>query len=200
MRFLATGRTSQPLRGENMFSSPAPWSRPAGSHVAYVGHTAHASAPCPAPHATTAVQARHAPHLAVPHADVVQAARACAPHPAYAYPSPVHQAAPRRSETPPALYVIGSFALMMLLAAVMSVLGSVAALALIEESERARDRRQQRRPRPQLRSAADGSRRRSGASRAGSPESAQTKNGALLDGTRRGAAKEGVVSYPSSAP
>ena len=41
---------------------------------------------------------------------------------------------PRRAPTPPALYVLGSFALMMVLAAMTSVLGSFAALALIDET------------------------------------------------------------------
>lgn len=87
-------------------SSPAPWSRPAGHHAPVV-HPVRAGAPF--------ANAAHA--YAQP------------PFPgAYAYPYP----GARRSETPPALYVLGSFALMLLLAAVMSVFGSVAALALIE--------------------------------------------------------------------
>jgi hypothetical protein len=40
-----------------------------------------------------------------------------------------------RSKTPPVLYVLVSFALMMLLAATLSVVGSVAALVLLDESE-----------------------------------------------------------------
>jgi len=40
---------------------------------------------------------------------------------------------PRRSSISPALYVVGSFALMMVLAAMASVLGSIAALALLDD-------------------------------------------------------------------
>ncbi|MBX3205620.1 MAG: hypothetical protein KF764_11170 [Labilithrix sp.] len=39
----------------------------------------------------------------------------------------------RRSETPAAFYVVGSFALMMMLAAVMSVFGSVVMLSVLDE-------------------------------------------------------------------
>lgn len=71
--------------------------------------------------------------------------RLASPAPAYApsaWASPYAswQGAPRpmparRAETPPALYVVGSFALMMVLAAVMGVVGSVAALALFDDND-----------------------------------------------------------------
>lgn len=58
----------------------------------------------------------------------------------YSLPSmgPAHTApfAPvRRADTPQAFYVLGSFALMMVLAAFLSVFGSVAVLSLIDATE-----------------------------------------------------------------
>lgn len=88
-----------------MSSTPAPWSRPPGHHVSVV----------------------HPPRAGAPLANAVHS---YASHPPF--PVAYSRAISGRSETPPALYVLGSFALMMLLAAVMSVFGSVAALALID--------------------------------------------------------------------
>ncbi|MBX3197763.1 MAG: hypothetical protein KF850_29595 [Labilithrix sp.] len=88
-----------------MHSTPAPWSRLAPYPPA-------PSAWSPVPPAWHPVAPLRAPR---------------------AETSPVPGA--RGAETPPALYVLGSFALMLVLAAVTGVFGSVAALALVDAED-----------------------------------------------------------------
>ncbi len=96
-----------------MSHAPAPWSS--------------WSRPDARMHAPPFGPAWQQPHAHRPHA------------PAAPYVAPAHRVQPaplpRRSSTAaPALYVLGSFALMLVLAALTSVFGSFAALALIDEA------------------------------------------------------------------